>query len=1231
MDISIISLLRRRGKRGVFNPLSNRPIGFFVPKYVTRRIIMRLNLFSAVMLMTCMQVFADGNAQKLQISVRQAPLSKVLDKIEQQTGYSFWIQTDLLKQSKRVTLDLKGRSLEEALSLLFKDMGLSYSFIDKTIVVVKASERSPAQGLAMPPAAVAGPGNGTGQEDLLLRQLPLQYQVLSKKLVRGTVVDEAGLPLPGVNILVKGTSQGASTDSKGAFEIAMPAATGTLIFSFIGYTTQEVSVGNKEVLEIRLQPNLKTLDEVVVIGYGTSKRGDLTGAVSTVKADVFDEARQSSFINSIQGRVAGLQITSGSGEPGSGSKILIRGANSLYGDSRPLFVIDGVPVNESEAPVANSRFGANASRDPLSSINPADIVSIEVLKDASSTAIYGSRGANGVILVTTRQGKAGEAVVTYDGRVSVSHTARRLTMLNGEDWIDYRKDWALLPDRSNLVYGYFSDWLFFKNPSETEPSLKEPRDVYALPHYDWQREMYRDAAFGSAHNLSVSGGAQATKFFASVGYNREQGLFINNNYSRFNTRLRVDHHKNRLSLSLGLNGTFSRFNGAVQSGDGYANVGVTQAAVVSRPLVFSNPLAESTQGGWKMPTDNLKYVDRGIESPNLSANMVLNFKLLEGLYIGNTASGTLVTSKVNEFYSKNTPWGFYLGGRGAINNTSWFGWVNYSTLSYEKAFENQSRISALGVFEVSGSRYENSYLIKSSFADETTGIYDISKGVILQAAESSAGITHRLSYLTRFNYDYKNKYLVTGSLRADGSDRFGADNRFGIFPSAALAWKVTEEDFLKENSLVNDLKIRLSYGATGNSNIPEFRYMARMSNQYYDDQLGLAPSSLPNPSLKWETTTQYNAGFDLQLLGNRLALTFDLYSKQTSDMLYNAIVPAQSGFKTQWQNLGKISNKGAELALNTRNMERGKFSWSSSLTFTANRNKVLVIGDGLSEVSIGAGAYTTSYIKQNVVGRIMVGQPIGVMYGYDLAGIYQMDDFAGWKDASGILPDNDPGIAWQNRNWVIKDGVTDASSLGRIRPGTFKFRNADGSADNRITESDKVILGNSQPKFFGGLGNNFTYGPLEASVFLSFSVGNKVFNSTRFELEGAYPGEYFNITRDFWENRWTLENPTNTYPAYSDANYYNSLAALPNSYYVEDASYLRLQTISLGYRLPAGLLNRLGLKTGKLYYSGNNLYTLTGYSGFTPEVDSGNALLSGFDTIGYPRASSHSVGVTLTF
>lgn len=1055
--------------------------------------------------------------------------------------------------------------------------------------------------------------------------------ILFDKTISGRVTDEEGNPLEGVSISVKGAGSGATTDRNGIYSLTVADNAKVLIFSMVDFVTTERGImENNSIINIVLERKRSSLDEVVVIGYGTVKKGDLTGAVSSVKADVFEQSKQSSFINSLQGRVAGLQITSGTGEPGSGSKILIRGANSISGDSRPLIVIDGIPVNESDAPIANSRFGANSPRDPLSSINPADIISIDVLKDASSTAIYGARGANGVIVVTTRQGLNGDFKITYDGRYSISQIAKRLEMLQPNDWINYRKDWVLLPDHKNITYGYFQDWLFFENPSELEPSKKIPRDVYALPQYDWQDEMYRSVANGTTHNLSLSGGTPTTKMYGSIGYNEEEGLFINNGYSRYNGRFRIDHDKNRFSISFGLNGTYSRYNGAVQSGDGYANIGVVQTAIVSRPLVFENPLAVNTQGRWNKPTDNLNYLDRNISSPNMSTNLTLKYRVLNGLYISNTTSGSLVTSKVHEYYSKNTPWGFYLNGRGAITNSNWFGWTNFTSLYYERELSARSKINALGVFEVSGGRYENNYIVMSSFADESTKIFDISKGEVLQQIGSGAGVNHIVSTLGRLNYELDQRYLFTTSLRRDGSDRFGPSNRYGLFPSAAFAWKISKESFLN-SKWINDLKLRVSYGGTGNSNIPEFRYMARMGNGFYDDKLGMLPTSIPNPDLKWETTVQYNIGLDGSFFDNRITMTVDFYKKDTRDMLFNAIIPSQSGFKTQWQNLGKVSNKGIEVAVSSTNIRSTKFSWETTLTLALNRNNLVEIGNGLTMANVGAGYSTTSYIKQNVVGRLMTGQPIGVMYGYQLEGIYQLDDFSGWKDRNGVSADNDPNILWQDRQWILKKGISDASNLGRIRPGTFKFKNLDGSDDMLITESDKTVIGNGQPLLYGGLGNTFRYKKFELSIFLNYSVGAKIFNSTKFELEGAMPGEYFNITQEFWDNRWTIDNPTNKYPSYSDENYYNSLASIPNDYYVEDASFLRIQTVSLSYSLPQSRVNKLGLSSVKVYYSGNNLLTLTGYSGLWPEVDSGNPLLQNFDTIGYPRSKTHSLGLLVTF
>ncbi|TDN99048.1 TonB-dependent receptor [Sunxiuqinia elliptica] len=1158
--------------------------------------IMRLSLF--FVLVCIAQVWATNSYSqqtRLTMNLSNVKVIDVLNEIEEKTEYFFLFNQKLVNVDRVVNVKVNQQKVEEVLSLLFDDYSIDYRIMDRQILL---STR-----------------NITNKN--------------TKRTISGNVTNESGQPIPGATVVVKGTSHGVITDPDGNFQLTNVEVGQTIVISFLGMTTKEIPITIQTNLEIILSESTIGLDEVVAIGYGTMKKSDLTGAVASVKQGVLEQTKESSFIKSLQGRVAGVQIRTGSGEPGSGSKVIIRGANTIAGNSDPLYVIDGIQINESDASIASPRFGDNSRRNPLSSINPADIVSIEVLKDASSTAIYGSKGANGVILVTTRQGKKGEPEIMYDGSTGVSYPSRKIDVLNGGQWINYLKDWLLMPDKKRIVYGYFSDWFFFENAGETEPSKMIPRDVYALPEYNWQNEMYR-TALRTTHSLSVSGGNQYTKYSASIGYNYEEGLLLNNDYSRYNANLKLNHSKKRIKLDFAFRSSYSRYTGAAQSGDGYNNMGILQTAVISRPLIFSNPLADETLGGWKAPTENLNHVDRITSSPNVSSHTSFNYKLLDGLYIGTTISGTIVPSRTTEFYGKKTPWGFYLNGRAAITNSEWLGWANVNTLSYEVNFKNNTRLNTFGAFELNGSRYENSSIIKSNFAEETTGVYDINKGVIFEGASSGAGLTRRASFLGRANYNMFDRYLITTSLRADGSDRFGEDNRWGYFPSFAVAWRVSEESFMKHMEQVDNLKLRLSYGRTGNSNIPQFRYMARMGNSFYNDRLGLVPSSMPNPSLKWETTVQYNAGLDLTLFKNSINLSGDIYSKQTTDMLYQAIIPAQSGFKSQWQNLGKIDNKGIELSINTHNVSTTNFDWTSGLTFSSNRNKVVEIGNGLDEAPIGAGYWSLSYIKINDVGRIMKDQPIGVMYGYEMEGIYQLDDFSGWTDKTGTLEPNDPNIPWQERGWILKPGISDASGIASLRPGTFKFKNLDGSEDMKITEEDKTIIGKSQPKFFGGLSNNFRFKQFELDLFFDYAVGGKVFNSTKFELEGAYYGEYYNITQDFWENRWTPDNPTNEYPTYSNVGYYNSLAAQPNSYFVEDASYLRLQNVSFSYRFSKSFTKRIGIKNLKLYYSASNLFTITSYSGFTPEIDSGAPLLSGFDSIGYPRATSHVLGINLT-
>jgi len=1066
------------------------------------------------------------------------------------------------------------------------------------------------------------------EKDNLMRKVN-EIDQNQQKEITGKVTDTQGQPLPGVTVTVKGTTRGTVTDVDGNYSLSNIANNNTLVFSFVGMETQEINVGNRTRIDVTMQESAIALEEVVAVGYGTMKKSDLTGAVSSINQDVFDKSRESSFLKSLQGKIAGVHISTGSGEPGSYSRVIIRGANTIAGSSEPLYVIDGIQINESGANVANPRFGANSPINPLTSINPSDIVSIEVLKDASATAIYGSRGANGVILVTTKQGKEGKPIITYDGNGGISYPAKKIDVLNGSEWIDYRKDWTLMPDKKRIIYGYFQDYLFFLNAGETEPSKMIPRDVYALPEYNWQDEMYRTAPRNS-HTLSISGGNINTKFYGSIGYNNEKGLLKNNGYSRYNANLKIDHNQNRVNLSFSLRASYSRYEGAAQSGDGYNNMGILQTAVVSRPLVFNNPRDEEVMGGWKKPTENLLHVDRLTSSPNISSSASMSYKLIEGLYLGTSISGTIVPSRTTEFYGKETPWGYYLQGRAAVSNSEWFGWSNTNSLSYEKNFKNNSRLNILGAFELNGSGYSYNSIVKSNFPDETTGVNDLNKGLTLQSADSNAGLAKSMSFFGRINYNWRDRYLLTSSIRRDGSDRFGEDSRWGYFPSMALAWRISEESFMKRVKNLDNLKLRISYGVTGNSNIPEFRYMARMGNSFYGDQLGLVPVSMPNPNLKWETTVQYNAGLDISVFKNAINLTVDIYNKQTSDMLYEAIIPAQSGFKTQWQNLGKINNKGIEVSLNTININTKDFAWTTSLTLSSNKNKLVEIRPGLEEAPIGAGYWSLSYIKINDVGRLKKGQPIGIMYGYQLDGIYQLNDFSGWIDKRGISEPNNPDIPWEQRGWVLKQGIADASNLGALRPGTFKFKNTDGSEDLKITEADKTVIGNSEPKLFGGFNTNFTFKRFEVGLFFDYSVGGDIFNSTKFELEGAFPGEYYNITKDFWKNHWSPDNPTNKYPSYSDRGYYNSLATQPNSYYVEDGSYFRLQNLSFSYTFPTPFSRKLGVNNFRVYYSISNLFTLTNYTGFSPEVDSGYSLLTGFDTIGYPRPTSHMWGISIT-
>lgn len=1014
--------------------------------------------------------------------------------------------------------------------------------------------------------------------------------------ITGQVVDENQQPLPGATIMEKGTSNGTTADFDGNFSLELITDDPVLIVSYLGYLSKDVAVGDVKEITVSLDPDVANLDEVIVVGYGSTKKKDLTGSVTTLSTENIQRGVPNDVLSGIQGQLAGVQISSDSGDPAAGVNITIRGNNSISAGTNPLFVIDGMPYDFNSGEIASGTVGNNNSSNPLSLINPADIKSVVVLKDASATSIYGSRGANGVILIETKSGLQEKTVYSFSVSSGLAAANRKLPVLNANEFIEFRRE-------AQPMGG-----LFYANQD-----ISRPQDPYAYIQHDWQDEILR-TAFQKNYNFNLTGKSNNTTYSASIGVMDNEAIVKNNDFQRYSVLLKLDNKKDdHLRFGLNLRGTLSEINGATQSGGG-ENLfnGIVQNLVISTPLEYYNP--DFDPGAvYISPTSMIDDAYKKSSTMLFNPGAYMEYLFSDELKLTARGFAQFTSSKGKEFYGKETNWG--IGSNGYSNLTQ----ANSSTLNatlqldYNKQFNDKHKLSSLIATEGNIYNFENFNVTQTDFLTEATGVDDISKGANTKSVGSYRDKNKRISFFGRLNYNYSDKHLLTVNFRADGSDKFGSGNRFGYFPSAAYSYVLSNEGFMQGQNLFNNIKFRASYGISGNDRIPSYRYLAELDNAYYGGELGSAPLTQANENLKWETTYQMDVGLDLSLFDNRVSITADYYEKKTKDMLLEVPTPGQTGYARQWQNIGEMSNKGIELELTTFNINTPSFQWKTSLNVSGNENKVLDLGGSeYLPVSVGGGWITN-------IGRTSIGEPIGRAYGYEFDGVYQISDFT-WQN------DSDPGIDHASRNYQLKDEVVSVSGIN-VLPGSFKFKDLNGDGEIDL-DNDRTFISNSAPKFFGGITNSFNYKNFDLTVFLQGSYGNEVFNESRWRLEGGALLAYMNVTKDFYYNHWTPDNPTNEYGTFSDNNV---TALLTSSYYVEDASYLRLKNITLGYTLENDMMSKFGLEQARIYVTGNNLFTWTDYTGFDPEVNSGQSLMSGVDHISYPRSRTILVGLNISF
>lgn len=980
----------------------------------------------------------------------------------------------------------------------------------------------------------------------------------------GSVRSDTGEALPGVSILVQSQSKGTVTDVDGNYSLDVNGSE-TLVFSAIGFVSQSITINNRNSLDVNLVADNQLLSEIVVIGYGEQKRSDLTGSVASVPEHAFNQPI-SSFDRSLQGTVAGVQVTQASGQPGSAVSIRIRGGNSINGANEPLYVIDGFPVYNNNSD-ASSGVTAGPSINALASLNPSDIESIDVLKDASATAIYGSRGANGVVIITTKKGKVGQNTLTYDAYYGTQEVIRTVPVLTSS------RDFALLRNNARINSG--------KSPHYTDEEIQN-----MTGGTDWQREAFRSAPIQN-HQLALTGGDEKTRYAISGNYFNQEGVLRNTDFERYSIRLNLDRDFSD-KLKIGTNFTASKVSAQV------ANHGVVRGLLLMPPNV---PVRDERgeyiyQSEFETPLGNpIATLEKEINKTTtyrLLGNIFADYQIIEGL----TARVSIGADVLNNKQNRYIPSDIYQGansnptGKAFVGNKFVSTWLNENTLTYSKLIANRHSLNVVVGYTQQGYSNESALSGSQAFVTDLLTYHDLGSGSVYTQPESGSEEWALNSYLGRINYSLDEKYFLTLSARADGSSRFGVNNKWGYFPSAAFAWNISREDFFSSPRLINDLKLRLSTGITGNQEIGQYLSLATLTNNTYffgdNVYVGFSPNRIANPDLGWETTVQYDAGLDVALLG-RIHVAFDAYYKKTSNLLLNVPLPYTTGQSTSLQNYGSVENKGIDLSINSENL-RGRVIWNTQLVFSLNRNKVLSLGDGADYIISGA-----SIVK--------VGEPLGSFYGYKTDGIFQL------TDDIGSLPTINPASTF---------------------PGDRRYVDIDG--DGRITQAgDRVIIGNAQPKFIGGLTNNLSYRNFELSVFFQGVYGNQLFNVNKQELELLSGQQNASITA---LDRWTPENQGNTiHRAFEDP------AAIHTDRYVEDASFLRLQNITFSYTLPTAISSRIKANRVRVYVSAQNLFTLTNYSSYDPEVNRNeqSTISQGIDNSVYPVSKSYLAGLNIAF
>jgi len=1025
--------------------------------------------------------------------------------------------------------------------------------------------------------------------------------------VSGLVTDGQKLPLPGATVYEKGTKNSTVTSIDGDYQIKVkPDA--ILVFTFMGTKTTEIPVKNRTTINTKLIDDTNNLDEVVVVGYGTKSRKNITGAISSVKGEEIAKMPVQNVAQALQGRVAGMQVTMSDGTPGSEPTLRIRGGTSITQSNEPLYVVDGV-----------------AQTGGLGFLDPTDIESVDVLKDASSTSIYGAQGANGVVLVTTKKTKSGKLTIGYDTYGGIKTIAKKLDVMNPYQYTQLMYEGATDDVRLQKFIKNYGTW-------DELASLYQNR-----PGINWQDEIFGNAVQSQYHKISLSAGGNETRFNSFYSVNNDQGIMLGSESVKHIAKLAVTHNvTDKFSVNAIVNYSNQKITGLDTGEGGNARLSMLQTLLQYRPTIGKNgvdedlktltvdPLDNQDSPIFQSPSITIDSQKREAITRSINMSLQLQYNITPKLVYRGLISYTDNNNNSKYFNDARGIQAIRSGGAngGVTNNISTR--LNYNNvLTYSNIFSKNHKFDVTAGQEYIYNYAEGITATASAFPDVNLGWDKLQLGTIAGIPTTFAEDDKMLSFFAKTSYSFKNKYLFAASIRADGSSKFGSDNRWGYFPSVSAAYRIIEEDFMRNVPVFSDLKFRVSYGEAGNNRIANYAALGIFNSGSYpiNNQTNITAyqNNIPNPLLKWEATKSTNIGLDLGFFKQRISLTTELYENRSKDLLYNTRVPASSGFKKQFQNIGATSNRGLEFTLNTINIKKADFNWSTNFNIAFNKTKVLALSEG--ENSLITNSYTTSndYILE-------VGRPVGVMYGYVRDGLYQVSDF----DYNAT-----------NSTYTLKSGVVSDNVV--VQPGFIKFKDIsgpNGKPDGVINDLDRTAIGDSNPKYTGGLNNTFSYKGLDLSIFLDFSVGNDIYNAN--VLNNSRLNQENLNTFAIYADRWTTINASGqrvtdpaelaalnvgkTNPAFNG----NATGRLYSDI-IEDGSFLRINNISLGYTLPKKWLSNTKISNLRIYFTANNVYVFTKYSGYDPEVSVINsAITRGVDFSAYPRSKSFLTGLNIS-